>query len=328
MGTPEARWILSIMPHKDWMVQQWKDAIKVDAHGSSESNNERDRVGREVCLRWRRGGKFVEVPWGREELPPGPGLRATAAAIIKARAVGRSVTMEDNLAAMGLGMREAALLGGYEVLMHEATPEMLSRVRPIVAAPEERVRVAADANVRACLLVHAAEHPEFGMVMAERSTTRRIVVVAAKHGSGMSRLARRFRQTQAVRFDRLASVLVGQEAYYRNIGVENVDGPHHRECERVVAAYLASGGRPDVKVLLTHERPMELVRALRAQGLVAHWYHYCPDEAERARAVASRRVPAGMLRYMQATWRALSRASGYVDRIEVEEQVVQLISCC
>jgi hypothetical protein len=324
LETPEAKWIQQIMPDKKWMREQWLDGVKVDTHGSTEMNHERDRVSRIIAGRWAQKERFCEIPNGRPELLPGPGLAATAAAVIRARNAGRAVTIEDNLASMGLGTKEASMLGGYENLLRQAPPEKLCRIRPLVEPPQERTRVAADANVRACLKVHSAAHPEFGMEHHQQIQRRTIVVVAAKHGAGMSRLARRFRQGMMVRYDRLAATLVGQEAYHRPTGQVNLDDLVHAKGHRLVAQYLASGGRPDVKVLLTHEYPLEIVLALRAQGMNSHWYHYEPDEKERMNAIAERRVPADLMRYMQGCWRRLTQAGGYADRITTEHGIIQI----
>lgn len=326
MQTPEARWIRAIMPPKAWMLEQWLDSVKIDAHGSSEMCHERDRAAKLVADRWEKRDVFVEVPWGRPELPPAPGLTSTYTAIVRAKHAGRAVTMEDNLSAMGLGAKEAAMLGGYESLMSQAPPEKLVRVKPLVDPPCEVTRVAADANIRACLRVHAGEHKDFGMVYPSRGKVRTVVVVAAKHGAGMSRIARRFRQGHMVRYDRLASGLIGQEAYHRPTGNDSEDKLVHERGHRIVARHLASGGRPDVKVLLTHEYPNELVSALRAQGMQSYWYFYEPDEGERCAAVAARMVAPGLLRYMQSCWRKLSAAGGYADRVTTEHGVVQIVA--
>jgi hypothetical protein len=172
--------------------------------------------------------------------------------------------------------------------------------------------------------MHRAVHPKLGILdPGPTRVNRTVVVVAAMHGAGMSRLARRFRQNTVARFDRVASAWCGQAAYNRGYAGELSTAESSERCARVVAARLASGHRPGLRVLLTHEHPDLLVKALQYAGIRSHWYLYSPDETERMRRIAARKLAPGVLRYMTETWRSLYKLRGCSDEFRVEEEVIQ-----
>jgi len=325
LDTPEARWILRSLD-KDWLRDQFRESIAIDTHGSCEMNTERDRVGRLIASRWPKGCNFTEVPLSLPELAPGPGLAKTTEAWAAAHAQGRAITEEDNLAAMGLGRREAQLMGGYEGLLRTAPPEKLARVRPLRAPPDMLDRVAADINVIAGLGVHAADQPDFCLRLPGREE-RTVVVVAAAHGCGLSRLARRFQQKQVARYDRVAAAWVGKDAYHRPTGSSSHDDLVFSGVAEVVAMKLASGCRPQLKVMLTHEHPNLIVDALRRQGISARWILYSPDDAERARRLSTRHVVSSIHNYMINVRAALMRERAPAVEYVMEEEIVQAMAC-
>jgi hypothetical protein len=229
--------------------------------------------------------------------------------------------MEDNLAAMGVGGREAQLLGGYENLIKQAPPKLAVRIKPLREGPVVFQRVRCDPNVLAGLTVHTADHKEFGLAK-EPKKARYITVVAAQHGCGVSRLSRRFFQHEVMRFDRLARAFCGMEDYHRPSGDDVVDSRIHSRVERTVAERLASGTRPSLRMLLTHERPQHIVDALRRVGIGSHWVLYTPAQVEVAKRIASRNLVSGILRYMQKSWCELYEAVGCVAQLESEEEVI------
>jgi hypothetical protein len=320
--TPEAQWIRRSLK-KDWLEKQFMEGVAADTHGSCEQVYERERSSRLVAERWETGGVYVEVPMGLTELPPGPGLRDTVKAWHAAKQSGRAVTMEDNMAAMGLGGREMQLLGGYEQLLRTAPPHLLARVKPLAAGPEMSHRCGADINILAGLMVHQAQHPEFGL--RKEGAQRHITVVAAMHGAGMSRLARRFQQKDVMRFDRAARTVRGEEAYHRPTADTEWDMRVYKRVALSLASKLASGWRPGLKVLLTHEHPEMIVSALKTVGFTAHWVLYSPDQAEIARRIAARNLCAGVLRYMQRVWCALYEEKSPADELRTEEEVIQMV---
>jgi hypothetical protein len=322
----EGTWLLRAMT-KEWMVEQFKQSVAVDAHGSSEQNNYRDELGKKVAEKWPKGTDFSHIEWAGTELAPAPGMRATADAWVAALAAGRAISEEDNLAAMGLGGREAALMGGYDNLIRTAPPEKLARLRPLRAGPTEHTCTSADPNVKACLAVHARGHEAFNMSVGGNAA-RNITVVAAPHGAGVSRICRRFRQGTAVRYDRLASALVGQDAYHRPTGQAGVDMMVVKATAAIVAARLASGYRSSVRTLFTHEHPETIVQELQRQGITARWLIYKPPEPQRDATIAARMVAPALRRYMQNCCVALYRAEGYADTLRSEEAVVQLVLQC
>jgi hypothetical protein len=252
-------------------------------------------------------------------------LKETAMAWVIANTAGRAVTEEDNMAAMGLGGRESQLVGGYDILLREAPPEIKCKVRPLRRPATLVERVSVDTGVLSGLQLFSIDLPSFGLQL-EPPRKRTIVVVAAAHGSGISRIARRFQQNVAVRFDRLARGLCGERAYHRPSDCPGKDLEIYRDTENVVAGYLASGYRPGVKVLLTHTRPKELVAALKSHGIESHWVLYSIDEATRARRVAARNVVAGILRYMARTWCDLYATEGASSVIESEDALIQYVT--
>jgi len=326
LRTAEARWLLRGMK-KDWMVKQFKEAVAVDAHGSAEQNHYRNQLGLAVAERWKKGDDFRHIEWCGTELAPAPGLRDTAMAWATAKNAGRAITEEDNLAAMGIGAREANLMGGYETIIRTAAPERLARLRPLREPPSERHYTAADPNVKACLMVHAAAQPKFGLVTSSRQH-RSMTVVAAPHGAGVSRICRRFRQGAVARYDRVASALVGQAAYWRPTGEDGVDKRVVRSAATLVAQRLAGGYRPGLRTLFTHEHPEVITEELRRAGIAARWMVYKPDAARRAAALEARGVCAQLMRYMHNCANALYMAEGYADTLRTEEEVVQLVTAC
>lgn len=322
--TQQYKWIARSLK-KEWLVRQFDDSIQLDAMGSTRTRYERDRIAEELIARWPRWREWVEVQAELPQLGPAPGKAETALAWVTAESAGRAVTEEDNLAAMGVGGREVQLLGGYDNLLTAAEPERLCRVRPTRPGPELTHRLTIDTGILSGLRMHSVDLPRFGLQLAP-PRRRRITVVAATHGSGISRIARRFNQSVAVRFDRLARGLVGDDAYHRPSDHHAVDLDVYCRAERVVAGYLASGYRPTITVLLTHARPDELVHALHSQGIDAHWVLYTPDEATRARRIAERNLSAGLLRYMVALWTDLYATDGAHRRFDDEERLIQYIT--
>jgi hypothetical protein len=322
----EANWIMRSLK-KEWLIKQFSESIAVDAHGSCEQVFERERNSAIVAARWDKHGSFIPVPLGLPELAPGPGLRATAHAWTCAKNSGRAVTEDDNLAAMGVGGREAQLLGGYEELRRNAPPELASRLQPEYPAPTKYAHVACDPNVLAGLQVHKSGQSGFCLAgNNEKAMGRRqVTVVAATHGSGISRLARRFNQRHVARFDRVARAWSGMDAYHRPSENPERDKQIWRSVAELVASRLASGHRPELKVLLTHEHPNMLVDCLKQQGIEANWILYSPDRVEVARRIAARNLASGVLRYMQATWSALYLEKAPACELVTEEQVIQLV---
>lgn len=324
LRTAEAGWLLRGMK-KEWMIKQFKEAVAVDAHGSSEQNHYRDVLGKAVAERWPRGADFVHIEWCGTELEPAPGLKATAAAWASAKNAGRAITEEDNLAAMGIGGREANLMGGYETIIRTAAPERLARLRPLREPPGETRYTAADPNVKACLAVHAIAQPAFGLTTSSR-LRRAMTIVAAPHGAGVSRICRRFRQGSVARYDRVASALVGQDAYWRPSGEHGVDTRVVRSTAAMVAQRIASGYRPGLKTMFTHEHPEVIVEELRRAGVEARWMIFKPDAERRAAALEARGVCAQLMHYMHNCARMLYMAEGYTDTLRSEEAVVQLVT--
>jgi len=332
MGTEEGRWLLGLLD-KEWMVRQWKDSIAFDAHASCEMGYIREENSRVVADRWDKGDDYVEVPAGLPELRAAPLMQESAAAWVAAKRSGRCITEEDNLAALGLGNREVTMLGGYDAIVADLPPEKLARMRPVGKPNKIDLNVAVDLGLRAALAMFNCRLPAFGVTKEDDPPQRTVVVVAAAHGSGISRLARRFRQGAAARFDRVASAWCGQDAYYRGY-----DGARSRrdvttECARMIGGKLKDGYRPGLRVLLCHEHPDAIVAELQRCGLRSYWYLYDPGEAERARRIAMRRVGAEVMRYMQSCWRSLYSLHGSYDRLDSEESVVQMVQavavpCC
>jgi hypothetical protein len=325
LATDEARWIKQGLD-KEWLLKQFVDSVAADAHGSCEQVFERERSSAIVAERWAKGNTFVEVPLDLPELPPGPGLKKTYEAWLAAKESGRAVTEEDNMAAMGIGGREAALMGGYEVLRKEAPPEKLARLSPEYPPPSVSRRCACDPNILAGLCVHKAGQPDFHILGDnERRVDRHITVVAATHGSGVSRLARRFNQRQVARYDRVAKAWAGKDAYHRPTDVPTADRQKWESVAELVASKLASGAKPQLKVLLTHEHPTMIVDKLKRAGISANWILYSPDRAEAARRVAARNVNRGILLYMQASWNALYKEKSPACELITEEEVIQMV---
>lgn len=323
LKTGEAAWLLKCLD-KEWLERQFKESIAVDAHGSSEATYERERVGRIMATRWPVRGEFIEVPLDLTPLEPAPGLRRTVEAWYAAVAQGRAVTEEDNMAAMGLGNREISLLGGYDRVIAQAPPEKLARIRPLRKGPAVDCATTVDQNIQAGLAVHCLHAPDFGLYL-QPIRERSICVVAGAHGSGLSRLARRFRQHTVTRFDRLAKAWVGLEAYERPWDHPGDCERHHRNMAGVVAAHLASGARPDLRCLLTHEAPDVIVEELQRRGIRAWWVLYTPDEVERAKRVAERNVQVGVRMYMLQVLRELYRRPLSSERVYTEEDMVSTI---
>jgi hypothetical protein len=322
--TPEGRWLLSLLD-KEWMTEQWKDSVAFDAHASCEMGYIREENSKIVAERWEKGYDFVEVPLGLPELRPAPLMDASAIAWVSARRSGRCITEEDNLAALGLGDREVTLLGGYDNIVRDLSPERLAKLRPVGKANRVDLGVALDTGLRAGLRMFNTRLPRFGVSKEDDPIQRTVVVVAAAHGAGISRLARRFRQESVARFDRVASAWCGESAYYRGY-----DGLRARrdvtvECARMVGARLKEGYRPGLKVLLCHEHPDAIVGELQRCGLQSYWYLYDPGEAERAKRIAMRRVAADVMRYMQSCWRNLYSLHGHYGRLDTEESVITIV---
>jgi hypothetical protein len=97
-----------------------------------------------------------------------------------------------------------------------------------------------------------------------------------------------------------------------------------RDNASVVASKLASGCKPELRTLLTHELPHVIVQELQRAGIEAWWVLYSPDEAARAKRVADRNVGIGVRSYMMHVLRELYLAPGRSDRLENEEDVVAL----
>jgi len=236
---------------------------------------------------------------------------------------GRAWTEEDNLARMGIGSREATLLGGYEALVAEATPELLSRLKPLAAPVVVVEKVAADATIMALVNSFLTPHKEFGLRLTAKELGH-VTVVAATHGSGISRIARRMGKS-TMRWDRLAAKHVGTRAYDRNgNALENHDTVF-RKVARVVVRKMTEDPIQTIRCILTHERPDLIVAALQRQGYTSHWIMYTPDRVLQAQLIAKRNLAAGLLRYMHNTWNDLLLLRGYVDEIEDEEQLIQVV---
>jgi hypothetical protein len=323
LASKEAAWIIRGLS-KDWLIRQFKDGIASDTHGSMQENYERERTSRIVADRWPSSEGFIHIPEGLPELPPGPSLSKTVECWLRAKNSGRAISMEDNMSFMGLGNREIQLLGGYETVISNAPWELLARLKPLSESPEPKFAVACDQNVLAGLTTCKAEHEEFGLLLPARES-RHITVVAAQHGAGVSRLARRFHQRQVARLDRVGKQLMGVGAYIRG----TPDTPEwHREWDHLcdcIARNLYEGWRPHLRVLLTHECPNKMCAALRSYGISSNWILYTPDQAEMARRIASRNVCAGVLRHMASTWNVLYREVSPACELHTEEEVIQIV---
>lgn len=317
-------WILRHMT-KDWQRNQFKEGVAVDALGSCEQVYERERSNRLVAERWPVGDDFSHIEHGAPEPAPGPGLAATVSAWHKAERSGRRRTIEENLASVGVGMREATLLGGYEGVVLSLEPKKLARIKPLKDGPRISSDVACDPNILAGLVVHQASHAAFGLSDSV-APTRDIVVVAGMHGSGLSKLARRFNQGVAMRFDRLAALYSGEHGYHRPTADAVHDAMVRRRCAARVASRLRAGNHARLRMLLCHEHPMELVQVLRQHGINARWVLMLGDESERMARIEARNVAAGLLRYMHSTWRGLLVEKGYADEVHSHEEVIQLVT--
>jgi hypothetical protein len=306
------------------MEKQWVDSIAFDAHASCEMGYHREETSKEVVERWKKGNDFVEIPEYLDPLTPAPGLKATSAAWAAAKRSGRAISEEDNLAAIGLGNREASLLGGYGNIVANLPMEKLARIQPLYPQHKVDSSVVCDTAVRAALSMHKVEHPAFGITRHESERSRCVVVVAATHGTGMSRIARRFRQSTVVRFDRLASQWCGEMAYNRNYDGSQPTEDTVRDCAGIVGMRLASGDRPSIKIVLTHEHPDIIVKRFQASGIRSHWYLYYPNEEARLERVQQRDLTPDIRRYMWAKWAALYRLAGYTDELRNEDEVIQL----
>jgi hypothetical protein len=321
--TAEAKWLSSLIT-KTWMKEQWMDGVAFDAHASCEMGYHRETASKAVAERWDKGLDFVEVPLGIPELRPAPGMAETSAAWSAALRSGRATSEEDNLAALGLGNREVALLGGYDNIVKELPPEKQCRLRPLYPRCDKNLGYAVDANVLAALHMFKAEHKSFGLSRSDMPTARTVVVVAATHGSGISRLARRFRQGTAMRFDRLAAAQLGELAYNRNYDGSLPTEQSIRQCARAVGRSLKTGHNPDLRVLLTHEHPNIIADSLKSAGLNSYWYLYTVSDTERDTRVEARAVEPDVLRYMKTTWNRLYRLAGNTDELRSEEDVIQM----
>lgn len=324
LRTEESLWLLRNIP-KTWQQDQYKAAIAVDTHGSCEQVYERERVGRIICARWPSRGPFIAVPLDLTPLRPAPSLKATVWAWAAAKASGRAVSEEDNLAAMGLGGREMQLLGGYENVLNTAPPEKLAKVRPLRPGPDVAVDTELDTAIQSGLAVHTVTLPACGLVLPP-VVSRTITVVAAAHGAGLSRLSRRFHQESVARFDRVAKGWCGVRAYDRPWDHVNDYAQHYAGLAEVVARNLASGKRPMLRTLLTHEKPDVICEALRRHGIQSRWILYCPDEVERAKRVAERNISAAVRRYMMDVLCRLYQCTGSDDRVDHEETLVSLMA--
>jgi hypothetical protein len=324
LASKEGLWLKGLIK-KEWMLKQWQDSVAYDAHASCEMGYQRDRASALVCERWQKGDDFCEVPLALPELRPSPGMAACASAWHSALSSGRAYSEEDNLAALGLGNREVTLLGGYDAIVSALPPEKAARLNYLHPQLQCDMGYAVDSGVRAALAMHKAQQPAFGLEHRPVVERRTVIVVAATHGSGISRIARRFRQTSIARFDRVASLWCGEAAYNRGYPGQPTTRETVSNCARIVANKLRDGARPGIRVLLCHEHPDAIVHALRRAGMDSYWYLYCPDEAERARRVAARRVAPDILRYMVSTWRNLYKLVGAHDELRSEEEVVQVV---
>lgn len=325
LKTREAQWLRGLLD-KEWMEKQWTDSLKFDAHASCEMGYHREETSKKVCERWPKGNDFKEIPLGLSPFRPAPGMQQTAQAWYTAKTSRRAQTEEDNLAAIGLGRREVGLLGGYDKVMADLPTEKWSRVKPILTPNEVDSHFAVDNAVTAALSMYTAVHPPFGQERPTPDKQRTIVVVAATHGSGISRLARRFQQRGAMRFDRLAAGWCGKQAYNRNYEGDSPTSESTRLCAERVAIRLRDGEKPNLRMLLCHEHPDIIVEQLKKCGFRSHWYLYYPEPGEAMERVAARNVEYTVLRYMQSTWQALFRLAGSVDELRNEEQVVQLVT--
>jgi hypothetical protein len=105
--------------------------------------------------------------------------------------------------------------------------------------------------------------------------------------------------------------------------VRATDETIHERVEDVVAAHLAGGYRPDLRVLLTHERPEEICAAMRREGMAAWWVLYTPDAAQRSKRIAQRNLAAGTLRYMMQVWEDLYKANTFEVHLNDEDALLQ-----
>lgn len=324
MASPRAQWCMRALD-KRWQQEQYKEAVQNAAHESCETLSRRERTTLAVAKRWNAPRHFVEVPMDIEPLASAPGLAATVAAWRAARAAGRKCDEADAMAALGIGEMEVTLLGGLMAAYAAAPPELQARVPPMRRASERAQHVRCDAGIMAALAVHCIHAPEFGLVR-NPVPRRRVNVIAATHGSGLSRLSRRVRQHEAVRFDRAARVFRGHEAYTRSWSVLDKTLAAQR-CADALARELRAGHRPRLKMLLTHEHPVMIRDALRRYGIDSDWMLYEPDAKEVAERMAARKVAASLLREMVGTWGALKTQSAPpVAHLRVEEECVAAIA--
>lgn len=320
-ATPEAAWIQRACG-KAWMVDQFREGIQNDAHSSVEAAFRRDETGRIVAKNWPLRMAYEHVPIVVPELAPAPGLKLTATLLGHSMRAGRAWTEADNLARMGLGAREATLLGGYDALVATAPPEILSKLEPLVEPCVQVVRTAVDSTLLSLVKRFNLPHKEFGM-STRCKPARHIAIVAATHGSAISRIARRM-GSKAMRFDRAAAFYVGQEAYDRRGNTIDNHITVFRRAVAVLAEHLSAGAYPNLRCLLTHEHPDVIEEILKRFGLSAHTILYTPDRVEVAKRIAARNVSASLLKYMQSTWHELYQLRGYVDIINDEEKLIQV----
>jgi hypothetical protein len=320
LRTDEARWILRSCG-KEFLRKQFKEGTAIDALGSLVKTAQRDRVAADVAVKYAKGRTEIDIPPGLDELSPAPNLSETASMLQAISANGPVVTIDDNLAAMGLGKRETVLLGGYEELLRTAPPAKLSRVRPTGELCENQRSSSIDANIMANLVRTPYELKQLGLM---RSKRRRIRVVAAEHGMGVSALCRRMTQRYAARFDRAAAELLGNEAYARNASDYVSQENRTRHAADALAARLASGHRPDLRVLFCHEHPFVIADALKRYGIESDVLWYTDDRVDQARRLASRNLAPGLLRHMYSHWRNLFKLRGFADEIQGPERIMQV----
>jgi hypothetical protein len=282
---------------------------------------------------WAKGDDYIEVPARLPELQAAPTMQGSAAAWVAAKHSGYCITEEDNLAALGLANQEVFMLGGSDAAVSDPSLEERACMRPVGKANKIDLDIAVDPGFHSVWAMFQCKLPAFGVTNEDDPPQRTVVVVAAAHGSGISRLARRFRQGAAARFDLVASVWCGLDAYHCGY-----DGARSRrdvttKCARMIGGKLKDGCCPELRVLLCHEHPDAIVAELQRCGLRSYWHLYDPGKAGYARRIAMLRVGAGVMRYLQSCLRSQYSLHGNDDRLDSEESVVHVaqvaaVPCC
>lgn len=314
---------------KEWLWQQYVGGLATQASASGWSKANRDITNATIMARWKNvpDEGFVEVPTNLLDLPEGPSLSSIVRDWAAVRANGRVVREEDQLAALGIQREEAQLLGGLELALRVFPPELRMRVKPLTEDCVVIEDTRCDQATRAAFVQFQTVKSCMGTgrpAMAQPTGKRMVYVVAAKHGCGISQLARLTHQKKLARADRLAKAVIGPLAYHRATGDIMSDERAWELEDWAVVAALRKPRNQSIVGVLCHHRPHRLSGALRAAGFDSTVVKYQPDERTRWERIVSRAPSESLLSYMRRTWSALDEETICDPILTTPEQVLQL----